>query len=141
MGVRHSPSTVYSPPSYRGRGGHRLVQEIGLKMTNLIDLIARANSVGAAAAADDADSSMNDTGHHIGDDTGRLISEAYRTAGATGAAAILDTYVDANNTWRAAHQLRELTAQNAVANLSLAISPDGITAAEQAEVRAAFLAE
>jgi hypothetical protein len=103
-------------------------------MTNLIDLISRANSVGATAAADDADTSMNDTGHHMGDDTGRLISEAYRTAGATGAAAILNAYVDANNAWRAAHQLRELTAQNAVANLSLAISPDGITAAEQAEV-------
>lgn len=109
-------------------------------MTNFIDFIARANSVGAAAAADEADISMNDNEHHIGDDTGRLISEAYRTAGAVAAAAILATYVDANNAWRAAHQLRELTAQNAVANLSLAISPDGITAAEQAEVRAAFLA-
>mgnify|MGYP007082154815 CR=1 FL=1 len=110
-------------------------------MTNLIELTARAYRVGAIAAADDAVLSRDATWHHIGDDTGRLISKAYRLAGAVAAANVLAAYVDGNNALRAAHQLRDLTAQNAVANLSLAISPDGITAAEQAEVRAAFLAE
>ncbi|RKQ83547.1 hypothetical protein U746_3109 [Mycolicibacterium mucogenicum 261Sha1.1M5] len=110
-------------------------------MTNLIELTARAYRVGAIAAADDAAHNPDATWHHVGDDTGRLISKAYRIAGAGAAAKVLAAYVDGNNALRAAHQLRELTAQMAVASLPLAISPDGITADEQAEVRAAFLAD
>lgn len=110
-------------------------------MTNLIELTARAFRVGAIAAAEDCVHRPDATWHHIGDDTGRLISKAYRIAGAVAASKVLAAYVEGSNALRAAHQLRELTAQMAVASLPLAISPDGITAAEQAEVRAAFLAE
>ncbi len=77
--------------------------------------------------------------HHLGDDTGDLITSAYRLGGAADAADVVDTYLSAFNRFRVSRRITRLTPAYAIANLSWAIRPGGISAREQDAVRDAFM--
>lgn len=83
----------------------------------------------------------NDTVHHLGDDTGKLLTKTYRSPGGVGAAAdVLDGYLDGFNQVRRKNGLPELTAAAAVKNSGWAFPSAGLNDKEQQEVRDAFLA-
>ena len=117
-------------------------------MRTIQDIITEATATGTHAAnLEDLGRSTGRTDtrddiHHLGDDTGKLITEAYRLGDtATGprlAANVIDAYLIAFNERRATSSIAPLTPQHAIANLSWAIVPTGITENEQAEVTADF---
>ncbi|PWJ22999.1 hypothetical protein ATK17_3956 [Branchiibius hedensis] len=109
------------------------------------ELLARAKEIGAYAAELElgiakSGSKPDDLIHHLGDDTGRVITDAYRLAGAGLAAEVVDAYLVSFNAARARAGWAPLSREDAIHNLQWAILPQGITAEEQQEVRAAFSA-
>lgn len=82
----------------------------------------------------------DDKNHHLGDDTGDLITSAYRLGGAADAADVVDTYLSAFNRFRVSRRITPLTPEYTIANLSWAIRPGGITTTEQGDVRDSFTA-
>lgn len=86
-------------------------------MTNP-DLIAQARSIGSRVSKGDAKAHAegfltippkgDKEYHHPGDDTGRLMCDAYAENGAVGAIDVLDAYHGAYNEVRRAHGLPEV---------------------------------
>lgn len=111
-------------------------------MGNLKDVVSRAMTVGNYAAdleLVDKDRGEKDNIHHLGDDTGDLITEAYRQhGGAVAGADVIDAYLDAFNARRQKDGVRKVTPAEAIAHLSWAIKPNGITRSEQEQVAAEF---
>ena len=111
-------------------------------MTNLQAYLDQANKIGTYAAdleagADQARGTQDEI-HHLGDDTGDLITEVYREHGAVAAVDVIDAYLDAFNARRAADGIQPVSPAHAIKNLAWAIKPTGITADEQQQVRDAF---
>lgn len=107
------------------------------------DLVASAAHVGRHAASIEQGlfehgQKKSDDIHHLGDDTGRLVTRAYSAGGAAGAADVIDSYLAAFNRVRSENGRAELSAHDAIDNLQWAIVDDGITRTEQYEVRAEF---
>lgn len=114
-------------------------------MTNLDELIAQATKVGAYAAELErglekpgSPRGKDDHLHHAGDDTGRLVTEAYRAHGADAAAQVIEAYLAEFNRQRARDGVPALSAKQVIAHLPWAIMPTGITSDQQAEVCKAF---
>lgn len=84
------------------------------------------------------DGAVNDQIHHIGDDTGKLLAEAYHTDGLPAAVDVLVGYFDEYNANRAAHGTPELTAERASANLGWALPSDSLTPEQIEEIRQGF---
>lgn len=82
---------------------------------------------------------VNDAFHHIGDDTGDLISRAYRTDGLEAAVAALEGYFGGFNAGRIKYGRSVISAMNATASLGFAFKSSGLNRAQQDEVREAFL--
>lgn len=110
-------------------------------MSDLTELLARSTKVGAYAAklemADEKRGSQDNL-HHLGDDTGDLVTKAYREHGAEAAAKVIEAYLVEFNSSRAAANLRPVSPQDSIANLGWAIKPQGLTDGEQDEVSSAF---
>lgn len=81
---------------------------------------------------------VNDRIHHIGDDTGDLITRAYRTDGLSAATEVLTGYFDEFNANRTAHNRAALSPEHAAGNLVWAFKPQGLNVGEQEEVSRAF---
>lgn len=110
-------------------------------MTNVQDLIGKASKVGAWAAqleSVDENRGANDQIHHLGDDTGDLITQAYREFGADAAAQVIEAYLASFNSARSKAGVRRITDEEAIAHLEWAIRPQGISEEEQRQVRFAF---
>lgn len=104
-------------------------------------LIDRAKEIGIYAAKLEIGlpaGTVDDTLHHMGDDTGRVITDAYRLAGAELAAKIIDTYLDSLNETRVNAGGVALDPHQAIRHLQWATN--ALTQPEQEEVRTAFAA-
>lgn len=105
---------------------------------------AEGEKLGALAGTQEAGilkgKQPDDTTHHVGDDTGKLLTKTYRSSGGAGAAAdVLDGYLDGFNQMRRKGGQPELTAAAAVKNLGWAFPSAGLNDKEQQQVREAFL--
>ncbi len=110
-------------------------------MATIEQLVSRAAKVGTYAADLEAVGTKRGSAghlHHVGDDTGAIVTEAYRQHGAAAAADVLDAYLDAFNARRQKDGIRQLTPAEAIAHLGWAILPQGITQEEQQQVAAEF---
>lgn len=94
-------------------------------------LIDAATEIGTSIGDADADAhakgfqkidAESDDLHHPGDDTGRLMCDAYDAVGAEGAADVLDAYLTAYNQRRRAHGLPTIAAETLTTNLGWAAS-------------------
>lgn len=113
-------------------------------MSQLNDLLVEATHVGSwmadlETAFKPKERGTHDEIHHLGDDTGDLVTQAYRHHGAETAASVIEAYLVAFNARRRQDGIRPLTPPEAIANIAWAIRSGGITRAEQAEVRDAFM--
>lgn len=111
------------------------------RMSNLTQLLTDAKKTGAWAAKLETavkNRGTDDHLHHLGDDTGDLITQAYRSHGADAAAEVIEVYLASFNSGRAKASVRPVSPAEAIANLGWAIKPQGITSDEQSEVRSAF---
>ena len=121
--------------TYLGRGNN--------DVTGLLRLIQEARETGTRAATYEEirkERGQHDSSHHLGDDTGDLITLAYRHSGAEASAEIIYAYLESFNRKRSVDGISPLSPTNAVRNLVQAIKPErGITRAEQEEVAAAFI--
>lgn len=111
-------------------------------MSNLNTLLTRASKVGTYAASLEVDHQRGtkDQIHHVGDDTGRIVTEAYREFGAEAAAQVVDEYLAAFNVARNDASIREVTPNEAIKNLSWAIPSNTLTETQIAEITAVFQA-
>ncbi|MBC9958368.1 hypothetical protein [Yimella sp. cx-51] len=112
---------------------------------NPASLISEAKEIGALAANGEIvttkpGQSVDDNIHHVGDDTGELITDAYRLGGAELAADVLDAYFAEFNRVRSTKGWTELSPTSAVKHLRWAIKSDGITPDEQKAVQDTFTA-
>lgn len=81
---------------------------------------------------------INDQIHHIGDDMGDLITEAYRTVGVSAAVDALVGYFGEFNANRAAHGTPEFTSADATAQLPWAFKPNTLKKNKIDQVRKGF---
>lgn len=112
-------------------------------MTDLRNYLDQGSDRGKAAAAMERDGRKyghlyDDNIHHIGDDTGKVVTRAYRELGAEAAADVIDRYRDALNAGRRADGIAELSPEHTIKNLGFAFPGPGLTTAEQDDVSAAF---
>lgn len=111
-------------------------------MTNLQSYLDQANEIGTYAAdleagVDQARGTQDEI-HHLGDDTGDLITDVYRKHGAIAAVDVIDAYLDAFNARRTADGIQPVSPAHAIKNLAWAIKSHGITTDEQQRVRDEF---
>lgn len=83
-------------------------------------------------------SHFSDDLHHLGDDTGRLIVEAFKSGGVTRAADVVDAYLKEYNEVRAAHGLPSLSAKNAIKNVQWACAPSSLSNTDLDSLRNEF---
>ncbi|MCU4295799.1 hypothetical protein D3I60_01665 [Brevibacterium permense] len=113
------------------------------RMTKILDRAAEVgryaenleNAIGAGGRTPRPDDAL----HHLGDDTGRLISEGLSVGGISGGADVIDAYLQAFNEARTKNGMRQLTPRLAVKNLQWAIvTPEQMTVEQREEIRKEF---
>lgn len=106
-------------------------------------MLKRAAEVGRHAAKIEASLAahgqvIEDRIHHLGDDTGRLIVQAYEMNGADSAADVVMTYLESFNAIRAENGIDLLSPADAIHNLQWCINSSKVDRAAQEKIRAAF---
>lgn len=130
----------------RSRKEVRVNNESGISPeTALKKVLERAAEVGAYAQklesgiAAGGTTPPDDALHHLGDDTGRLISEAFELGGAGGGADVIDEYLQSLNDERTKRGIGKLSPKLAVKNLQWAIvTPEQMSVEQREDIRDEF---
>lgn len=121
-------------------------EESADKKSRMATILNRAADVGRYAesleqgiSASGRTPHPDDALHHLGDDTGRLISEGLNVGGISGGADVINAYLQAFNRARTKHGMRQLLPRLAVKNLQWAIiTPEQMTVDQREEIREDF---
>ncbi len=113
------------------------------RMAKILDRAAEvgryAEDLEKGISAGGRTSRPDDALHHLGDDTGRLISEGRSVGGVSGGADVIDAYLQAFNEARTKNGMRQLPPRMAVKNLQWAIvTPEQMTVEQREEIREEF---